>query len=187
MTSRRLVDLHPVGSEVCVLFGAGTPRETWVPGRVAAHAFPGVWVEAPGGSRWFVTNGGRIRARTEAPAAVVLKIATEDEWAATERTGAYPGSPADLRDGFIHFSTAAQVRETARRHFAGRTDLLLLEVDVAALDRASPGALRWEPSRGGELFPHLYAPLLRGAVVRARRLATGADGVAVFPPDVAAP
>ena len=68
----------------------------------------------------------------------------------------------DRRDGFIHFSTAAQVEETARRHFAGRTDLLLVAVDVDGLD------IRWEPSRGGELFPHLYGVLPLSAVREVR-------------------
>ena len=180
--SKRLVDLYPVSAPVDVRFRA-LDGERWVPSTVVAHAHPGVWVAAPDGSRWFVTNGGRIRPRVPR-APTVLKIASRDEWDATCRTGAFPGSPADLRDGFVHFSTADQVRETAAKHFAGRNDLVLLDVDLAALERLAPGALRWEPSRGGQLFPHLYAALPREAVTRSRPLPLGADGTHVFPADV---
>ncbi len=114
-------------------------------------------------------------------AAVVFKIATRAEWDATRRTGAFPGSAADVRDGFIHLSDASQVRATAERHFAGMRDLVLLDVDMAVLASVAPGALRWEPSRGGALFPHVYGPLPLAAIVRARALPLGADGVHVFP------
>ena len=89
---------------------------------------------------------------------MIYKIAGDEEWRSAERAGVYEGSEADRRDGFIHFSTASQVDETARRHFAGRTDLLLIAVATEGLD------LRWEPSRGGELFPHLYRALPLSAV-----------------------
>lgn len=79
----------------------------------------------------------------------------------------------DRADGFIHFSTADQARETARRHFRGQQDLLVLTVDADALD----GDLKWEPSRGGALFPHLYAPLACARVIDARPAPLGADGV----------
>lgn len=187
----RLVDLHPVGAPVEVLFrrsGAesGVP-ETWVAGVVVRHAHPGVWVETSRGARWFVTNGNRIRPRA-APGvshsdATVYKIEGRDAWAAAVRDGRYLGSSADLRDGFIHLSTAAQVRTTAAKHFAGRDDLLLLDVSVALLD---PAALRWEPARGGALFPHLYGPLLPSAAKRVRPLPRGADGRHEFPEDVGA-
>jgi len=193
----RLVDRFAVGSEVEVLFRA-TSGESWVPGSVVQHAHPGVWVRAPGGARWFVTNGNRIRARGAsrvvaavavaaaagggADQATVYKIAGRGEWDVTERTGTYPGSPADLRDGFVHLSTAAQVRETAAKHFAGRADLVLLDV---ATSRVDPAALRWEPSRGGALFPHVHGPLRRDAVVRVRDLPIGTDGLHRFPDDVA--
>nr|WP_240940039.1 DUF952 domain-containing protein [Planosporangium flavigriseum] len=87
-----------------------------------------------------------------------------DEWAAAEVRGAYAGSADDERDGFIHLSGPDQVVETAARHFAGRTDLTLLAVDPQRLG----DDLRWEPSRGGALFPHLYAPLPVDAVVAVR-------------------
>jgi uncharacterized protein (DUF952 family) len=86
----------------------------------------------------------------------------------------------DLADGFIHFSTAAQVRETAARHFAGQTGLVLIAVEAGALG----SFLRWEPSRGGDLFPHLYGPLPLAAVRWVAPLALGADGVHVFARDV---
>lgn len=91
--------------------------------------------------------------------------------------GHFAGAPVDLADGFIHFSTGLQVRETAAKHFAGQADLLLVAVDPAKLG----DALRWEPSRGGALFPHLYAPLPLDAVQWVKPLPLGADGVHLFP------
>jgi uncharacterized protein (DUF952 family) len=85
--------------------------------------------------------------------------------------------PVDLADGYIHFSTAAQARETAAKHFAGQADLVLVAVDAGALGTA----LRWEPSRGGQLFPHLYAELPMAAVRWVKPLPLGPDGVHVFP------
>jgi uncharacterized protein (DUF952 family) len=82
-----------------------------------------------------------------------------------------------VRDGFIHFSTAAQVRDTAAKYFAGTGDLMLIAVDADALG----GALKWEVSRGGDLFPHLYGALPLTAVIWAKPLATGADRRHVFP------
>ena len=93
---------------------------------------------------------------------VIYKLLNALEWRAAAGTGSYPGSDLDRADGFIHFSTADQVVETAGRYFAGRRDLMLLAVDPAPLG----DALRWEPSRGGELFPHLYGPLPVSAVVK---------------------
>ena len=105
----------------------------------------------------------------------MFKIVPAPLWRASESSGAFAGSPVDLRDGFIHFSTAAQVRETAARHFAGAEDLLLVAVSSNGLD------IRWEPSRGGDLFPHLYAPLPLAAVIWVRPLPLNADGAHVFP------
>jgi len=110
---------------------------------------------------------------------IIYKIAPRALWRDAEAAGAFTGAPVDVADGYIHFSTAAQVRETARRHFAGQDDLVLVAVDPAALGEA----LRHEPSRGGGLFPHLYAPLPLAAVVWVRPLPLGADGHA-FPDDV---
>jgi uncharacterized protein (DUF952 family) len=84
----------------------------------------------------------------------IYKILDAAEWAASEMRGHFGGSEVDRRDNFIHFSTAAQVHETARRHFAGRQNLMLVAVNADSLE-----AIKWEPSRGGELFPHLYGPL----------------------------
>jgi uncharacterized protein (DUF952 family) len=98
--------------------------------------------------------------------ATIYKICERTAWQAAESTGLYRGSALDIRDGFIHFSTAAQTGETAARHFAGQTDLMLIAVDGDALGPA----LKWEPSRGGALFPHLYAALPLAAVRWARPL-----------------
>ena len=96
----------------------------------------------------------------------IYKIMRADEWAALRRNKASDGAPVDLSDGFIHFSTAAQVRETAARHFADAEGLMLLAVDELRLG----DALRWEPARGGDLFPHLYGALLLEAVEWAQPL-----------------
>lgn len=108
---------------------------------------------------------------------VVYKICQADEWREAERAGVYHGAPIDHADGFIHFSTAAQVVETAAKHFAGVDGLVLVAVDTAKLGPA----LKWEPSRGGALFPHLYAVLKPDAVLWIKPLPLGADGRHVFP------
>ncbi|MEO3776397.1 DUF952 domain-containing protein [Micromonospora sp. B11E3] len=108
---------------------------------------------------------------------MIYKLLTTAEWDAARDAGHFAGSAVDHQDGFIHLSAAGQVVETARRHFAGVTGLTLLAVDPAALD----GRLRWEPSRGGELFPHLYGALPVAAVVEAHALPAdtpAADAVA---------
>lgn len=107
----------------------------------------------------------------------IYKICTAAEWDAAVREGAYRGSAVDHRDGFIHFSTAAQVRETAAKHFAGLTDLMLVGIDETRLG----AALRWEPSRGGALFPHLYAPLPIEAATSVTPLPLDAGGQHRFP------
>ncbi len=93
------------------------------------------------------------------PAMMIYKIVPAALWREAEATGAFAGSPVDQQDGFIHFSTADQLTETARKHFAGQQDLLLVTVDAEQL------VLRWEPSRGGQLFPHLYGSLPLSAVL----------------------
>ncbi|MFN3583604.1 DUF952 domain-containing protein [Phenylobacterium sp.] len=85
----------------------------------------------------------------------IYKILPRPEWAAAQAAGRFEGSAVDRADGFIHFSTAAQAQETARRHFAGQADLVVLEVEADDLG----AALKFEPSRGGDLFPHLYGTL----------------------------
>lgn len=107
----------------------------------------------------------------------IYKICTVAEWDAAVRDGVYRGSAVDHRDGFIHFSTAAQARETAAKHFAGLPDLVLVGIDDTRLG----GALRWEPSRGGALFPHLYAPLPAEAAISVTPLAMNSDGTHRFP------
>ncbi|MEP9352374.1 DUF952 domain-containing protein [Xanthobacter sp. KR7-65] len=114
---------------------------------------------------------------------LVFKICPADMWAEAEARGEFTGAPVDLADGFIHFSTTAQVRETAARHFAGMDGLKLVAVETAALGPA----LKWEPSRGGDLFPHLYGALLLSAALWVRDLPLGPDGVHVFPAELAAP
>ncbi len=107
----------------------------------------------------------------------IYKICPEALWRAAASAGRFDGAPIDLADGYIHFSTASQVRETAARHFAGQSDLLLVSVDAARLGEA----LRYEKSRGGDLFPHLYGPLDLSVVTKVEPLPLGADGRHVFP------
>ena len=102
----------------------------------------------------------------------IYKITPASAWREAERQGVYRGSADDQRDGFIHFSTAAQVAETARKHYRGQTGLFLVAVDAAALG----DALRWEPSRNDELFPHLYGELDLGAVLSVMNLNMRSDG-----------
>jgi uncharacterized protein (DUF952 family) len=108
----------------------------------------------------------------------LYKICPTSLWREAERNGVFRGSAVDLRDGFIHFSTAGQAAETAAKHFAGQGDLVLLRVDAASLGVA----LKWEPSRGGALFPHLYGDLDPKAVTRVDPLPLGAGGRHEFPP-----
>jgi len=107
----------------------------------------------------------------------IYKICDSAAWQAAERVGEFAGAPVDLADGYIHFSTADQVKETAARHFAGQRDLVLVSVDADALGPA----LKWEPSRGGALFPHLYGALPLTAVRWTKPLPLGPDGRHVFP------
>ncbi len=136
-------------------------------------------------------------------ARTVYRLLTRAEWEAAQASGVYCGSAHDKRDGFIYFSTAAQLMETARKHFAGVADLMLLAVDAEALEsppspreeresgRSLPPTgegqsegvlpLRWEPSRGGDLFPHLYAELPAAAVKHAVAIPLGGDGALILP------
>jgi uncharacterized protein (DUF952 family) len=108
---------------------------------------------------------------------LIYKITSAALWREAEAKGEFGGAPVDLADGYIHFSTAEQVRETAARHFAGQDDLVLVAVDPQKLG----SALRYEPSRGGALFPHLYDTLRLEAVVWVKALARNADGAHIFP------
>jgi uncharacterized protein (DUF952 family) len=112
--------------------------------------------------------------------ATIYRLLSVGVWEAAQRSGFFSGTEHDLRDGFIHFSTAEQVAETAARHYAGEHQLVLLGVQADTLG----AALRWEPSRGGALFPHLYAPLPVTAVTRVEALSVAADGRHVFPTDL---
>lgn len=107
----------------------------------------------------------------------IYKICPSELWRQAERAGRFEGAAIDLADGYIHFSTAEQARETAAKHFAGQDDLLLVAVEASPLG----DALRWEVSRGGALFPHLYASLEMSAVRWVKPLPLGADGGHVFP------
>lgn len=107
----------------------------------------------------------------------IYKISPASAWREAERQGVYRGSADDLRDGFVHFSTAAQVAETAERHFSGQTGLFLIEVDADVLG----DSLRWEPSRNDEMFPHLYGELDLGAVTAVLSLRARSDGTHDIP------
>jgi uncharacterized protein (DUF952 family) len=108
----------------------------------------------------------------------LYKICPASLWRDATRAGVFRGSEVDTRDGFIHFSTPEQAAETAAKHFAGQGDLVLLHVDASKLG----AALKWEPSRGGALFPHLYGDLALAAVTKVDPLPLGPDGRHAFPP-----
>jgi uncharacterized protein (DUF952 family) len=108
---------------------------------------------------------------------LIYKIAPAALWREAEASGEFRGAPVDLADGYIHFSTAEQVHETAAKHFMGQDDLLLIAIDPLKLGEA----LRFEPSRGGALFPHLYASLPLAAVLWIKPLPRGGDGAHIFP------
>jgi uncharacterized protein (DUF952 family) len=112
---------------------------------------------------------------------IVYKIVPTTLWQAAREKGVFEGAPIDLQDGYIHFSTAAQARETARLHFAGVDDLMLVAVDGEALGTS----LKFEPSRNGDLFPHLYGRLPLEAVIWERPLPLGPEGAHQFPEDMA--
>ena len=115
--------------------------------------------------------------------AIIFKICRAAEWAEAVRDGVFRGSAVDLRDGYIHFSTAAQVAETAARHFAAQSDLVLVAVDAAILG----DKLKWEPSRGGALFPHLHADLPVTAALWVRPLPVDENCRHVFPAEISDP
>ncbi|WP_095590511.1 DUF952 domain-containing protein [Actibacterium ureilyticum] len=110
---------------------------------------------------------------------LIFKIFRRPEWQALQTSGRTSGAPVDLADGFIHFSTAAQVTETAAKHFADESDLVLVAVEADTLG----DALKWEPSRGGALFPHLYRDLTLADVVWDKSLPLGLTGH-IFPEGV---
>ena len=110
----------------------------------------------------------------------VFKVATREAWEAAFRLGAFGGSDDDLRDGFIHLSAAHQLAGTLANHFKGQTDLVLITLDADALG----AELKWEPSRNGDLFPHLYGALPTTAARQVRALKSDDTGVPVVPEDV---
>lgn len=113
---------------------------------------------------------------TEQPL-TAYKVLTGEEMAALERDGRFAGAPVDLQDGYIHLSTAAQLTETVDKHFAGQDDLHVAAVDLAAYE----DRVRWEESRGGQLFPHLYEPLLLETVIAYGPLQRLGDGTVKLP------
>ncbi|MCC6919655.1 MAG: DUF952 domain-containing protein [Alphaproteobacteria bacterium] len=110
----------------------------------------------------------------------IYKIVSSEAWSAALVNGAFAGAPIDEADGFIHLSTAGQVRETAARHFARQASLLLIAFDPEAFG----SALRWEISRGGALFPHLYAPLDVALALSTDALPLDREGKHIFPPGI---
>ena len=112
---------------------------------------------------------------------VVYKILGDAEWQAAQRAGLYGGSADDTRDGYIHLSTAGQLAGTVARHFRGQDNLVLVAISAARLGPS----LRWEPSRGGDLFPHLYGPLDTSAAIGAQTLPLGPDGIPRLPEGIA--
>jgi len=108
---------------------------------------------------------------------MIYKICSRTEWDAAEAQGQFLGSAVDLRDGFIHFSAAAQLAETAVKHFAGQSDLVLIAIDAGSLG----AALKWERSRNNDLFPHLYGALPLAAVRWARPLPDPVGGKRQIP------
>ncbi len=108
---------------------------------------------------------------------IIYKVLAAAEWREAERRGVFRGAGIDLADGYIHFSTPAQAEETAAKHFAEQRDLVLVAVDAGTLG----DALKWEVSRGGALFPHLYGELAMQQVLWAKPLPLDADGKHVFP------
>ena len=109
----------------------------------------------------------------------IYKIFLGPEWSELDAAGQTLGAPIDLADGFIHFSTAAQAAETAAKYFANVDDLMLVAFEADQMG----DALNWEPSRGGDLFPHLYRPLQRAEVLWAKPLPI-MDGTHVFPAEM---
>jgi uncharacterized protein (DUF952 family) len=109
---------------------------------------------------------------------MIYHMCPAEAWQQALAAGEYVGTADDRRDGFLHFSTAAQIAESARRHRAGQAGLVLVAVDADPLGKR----VRWEKSRGGDLFPHLYGALLPQEAARIEPLPLGADGLHIFPP-----
>jgi uncharacterized protein (DUF952 family) len=143
----------------------------WRPLKWAGRADTVARVEIPGKSQATQQQAGLPAVRR------IYKICPASAWREAEREGVYRGSADDVRDGFIHFSTASQVAGTANKHFFGQNGLFLIEVDADALGQA----LRWEHSRNDELFPHLYGELDLGAVLGVLSMPARSDGTHDIP------
>ena len=111
---------------------------------------------------------------------MIYKICSREEWEAAVVKGRFDGAAVDIADGFIHFSTGAQLRETASKHFRGQSHLVLLRFD----ERALGDDLKWEVSRGGDLFPHLYSSLKTDLALDVLDLSPDADGVPCVPAEI---
>ena len=111
---------------------------------------------------------------------IIYKILPAALWRAAKAAGRFDGTSIDLTDGYIHLSTAHQVRETAARHFSGQSDLVLVAVEADRLGEH----VKWEPSRGGDLFPHLYGSLMLDEILSVQPLPLGPDGLHRFPDDL---
>ncbi len=110
----------------------------------------------------------------------IYKILTPAQWSAFENDSRFTGAPIDLSDGYIHFSTAEQAKETVAKHFADHSEIVLLELDAEAFSHD----LKWEPSRGGALFPHLYATLNIESVQRSWTMKRGSNGQFSYPDEL---
>ncbi|MCW1383498.1 DUF952 domain-containing protein [Novosphingobium sp. KCTC 2891] len=108
---------------------------------------------------------------------VAYKVLTAPQMVELEEAGTFKGAPVDLADGYIHLSTAAQLAETVDKHFAGQDDLHIVTVDLDVLG----DAVKWEPSRGGQLFPHIYADLPLNAAIAYGPLRRDENGAIVLP------
>ena len=106
-----------------------------------------------------------------------FKILTREQWEQFREDGLFRGAPVDMADGYIHLSARDQVADTAAKHFAAQDDLILAMVDLAALGNM----VKWEVSRGGALFPHLYGELPMSAVTSKAKIRLGSDGKHIFP------
>ena len=108
---------------------------------------------------------------------LAYKVLTAEQMAALEADGSFAGAPVDLADGYVHLSTCEQLTETVDKHFAGQENLHVAAVDLGSFG----GSLKWEESRGGQLFPHLYGPLLLETVIAYGPLERLADGTVKLP------
>ena len=106
-----------------------------------------------------------------------FKVLTRAQWSVFRETGVFAGAPVDIADGYIHLSARDQVAETVAKYFAGQDDLILAMIDLPALG----DMVKWEPSRGGALFPHIYGPIQMSAVTTKATLRLDPDGRHVFP------